>query len=102
MNVPSQNRREREKRKEEQEEREIRKEAQEERERSQLNTLIAVPNPTAEQYSMIDSLRVKLGHKPAGLMCSTFTNLTVCSYKILFCSNLFIPFYIPPTLFDLL
>ena len=94
MNVPSQNRREREeqeereKRKEEQEEREIRKEEQEERERSQLNTLIAVPNPTTEQYSMTDSLRVKLGHKPPGL--------------ILFCSSLFIPFYISPTLFDLL
>jgi len=30
-----------------------------------------------------------------------FTNLTVCLYKI-FCSSLFIPIYISPTLFDLL
>ena len=101
MNVPPQNERERER--QERREREIRKEEQDERERreireqderrekeerSQLNTLIAVPNPTTEQYSMIDSLRVKLGHKPPGL--------------ILFCSSLFIPFYISPTLFDLL
>ena len=36
-----------------------------------LFSLIALPNPTAAEFSMIDSLRVQLGHKP-GLLCSTF------------------------------
>ena len=51
----------------EKERREIRKEERDEREgrekrlEERLFSLIALPNPTADEYSMIDSLRVQLG-----------------------------------------